>query len=308
MTTQNENKTYEKKSKNRSKSKQKNNGQPRKQLCENVSFRVIPLGGLGEIGKNFTLIECEDDIIVIDCGIKFPDGELYGIDLVIPDFSYLDDKAHKIRGMFLTHGHEDHIGAIPYFIKRYGNIPIYGTKLTMGLLENKIANTCLKSGEFKCRKIQIGGYGEGFSVEFVVTNHSIADSAALFIKCKGGKIFHTGDFKVDLTPVYNQQIDLGRMAQLGREGIDLLIADSTNAEKKGYTPSESTVGKAFHELFSGVKKRIVVATFATNIHRIQQIFDAAKFYRRKVAISGRSMVNVVAVAKELRYLKYKDIF
>jgi ribonuclease J len=307
MTTQNENKTYEKKSKNRSKSKQKNNGQPRKQLCENVSFRVIPLGGLGEIGKNFTLIECEDDIIVIDCGIKFPDGELYGIDLVIPDFSYLDDKAHKIRGMFLTHGHEDHIGAIPYFIKRYGNIPIYGTKLTMGLLENKIAEHKLeKVANLNVVKYKSVVTVKGFSVEFVVTNHSIADSAALFIKCKGGKIFHTGDFKVDLTPVDNQQIDLGRMAQLGREGIDLLIADSTNAEKKGYTPSESTVGKAFHELFSGVKKRIVVATFATNIHRIQQIFDAAKFYRRKVAISGRSMVNVVAVAKELRYLKYKD--
>lgn len=282
------------------------NRQQKKSL-PSVGFRVIPLGGLGEVGKNFTIFECEDDIIIVDCGIKFPDGDMYGIDLVIPDFSYLEDKADRIRGLFLTHGHEDHIGAIPYFIKKFGNIPIYGTRLTVGLLTNKL----IEHGLDKKANINVVNYRsvitvKGFSVEFIVTNHSIADSAALYIRCKGGKIFHTGDFKIDLTPVDNQQIDFGRMAQLGREGIDLLIADSTNAGKKGYTPSESTVGEVFISLFAGVKKRIVVATFATNIHRIQQVFDAAKFYKRKVAISGRSMLNVIQVAKELKYLKFKE--
>lgn len=288
---------------------QRRNGpeQNRKRNQEHVGFRVIPLGGLGEIGKNFTIFECEDDIIIVDCGIKFPDGDMFGIDLVIPDMSYLEEKADKIRGLFLTHGHEDHIGAIPYFIKRFGRIPIYGTRLTVGLLENKIAEHGLE----KKSNINVVNYKsvitvKGFSVEFVVTNHSIADSSALYIRCKGGKIFHTGDFKIDLTPVDNQKIDLTRMAQIGSEGIDLLLSDSTNAERKGYTPSESTVGEAFINLFTGVKKRIVVATFATNIHRIQQVFDAAKFHKRKVAISGRSMINVTGVAKELKYLKFKD--
>lgn len=283
------------------------NGQSRKNNTDNVGFKVIPLGGLGEIGKNFTIIECEDDIVIIDCGIKFPDGDMFGIDLVIPEFSYLDDKADKIRGIFITHGHEDHIGAIPYFMKKYGTVPIYGTKLTMGLLANKLAEHGLtKKADLHIVKYKSIIKVKGFSVEFVTTNHSIADSSALYVKCKGGKIFHTGDFKIDLTPVDNQQIDLGRMAQIGKEGVDLLISDSTNAEKAGYTPSESTVGKAFESLFSGVKKRIVVASFSTNIHRVQQIFDVAKMYRRKVAISGRSMTNVVSVAKELKYLKYKN--
>ncbi len=284
------------------------NTQPMKKKNPQIGFKVIPLGGLGEIGKNFTIFECEDDIVIVDCGIKFPDGDMYGIDLVIPDFSYLDDKADRIRGLFITHGHEDHIGAIPYFIKKHAHVPIYGTRLTMGLLTNKL----VEHGLEKKANLNVVNYRsvitvKGFSVEFVVTNHSIADSAALYIRCKGGKIFHTGDFKIDLTPVDSQQIDLHRIAQIGREGVDLLVADSTNAERKGYTPSESTVGESFLTLFaSGSKKRIVVATFATNIHRIQQIFDAAKFYKRKVAISGRSMLNVIQVAKELKYLKFKD--
>ena len=273
-----------------------------------VGFKVIPLGGLGEIGKNFTLFECEDDIIVVDCGLKFPDGDMYGIDYVIPDFTYLKDKVNNIRGLFITHGHEDHIGGIPYFLKQFPNVPVYGTKLTNGLLDNKL----IEHGLDGVVNVNTVNYKspinvKGFSVEFIVTNHSIADSSALFIKCRGGKIFHTGDFKIDLTPVDNQRIDLSRMAQIGAQGIDLLLSDSTNAEKKGFTPSERTVGESFNTLFEqGSNKRIVIASFATNIHRIQQVFDCAKKYKRKVAISGRSMINVVGVAKKLKYLKFRD--
>ncbi|MBR5996246.1 MAG: ribonuclease J [Eubacteriaceae bacterium] len=280
------------------------------QKTENTapSFRVIPLGGMEEIGKNFTIIECEDDLIIIDCGIKFPDDEMYGIDFVIPDFSYLDNKLNRIRGLFLTHGHEDHIGAIPYFIKRFGNIPIYGTKLTIGLLQNKIAEHKLES-ETNLNNVNYGSVVtvKGFMVEFVMTNHSIPDSASLLIKCAGGTIFHTGDFKVDLTPVDDQRIDLARIAEAGTSGIDLLISDSTNAEKPGHTASEKTIGVVFEQLFTqAAKKRIIVASFSTNIHRIQQIFDAARAHRRKVAVIGRSMVNVVKVAKEMKYLRFKD--
>ncbi len=284
--------------------------EPKKTIVDKgTTFKVIALGGLEEIGKNFTVIECEDDIIIVDCGIKFPDEEMYGIDFVIPDFSYLDDKIDRVRGIFITHGHEDHIGSIPFFLKRFGcSVPIYGTKLTIGLLGNKLTEHKLD----KSANLNVVHYGstitvKGFTVEFITTNHSIADSSALFIKCKGGNIFHTGDFKIDLTPVDNHQINLARMAQIGAEGVDLLIADSTNAEKKGYTPSEKTIGESFATLFSQAgKKRIVIATFSTNIHRIQQIFDAAKHNRRKVCITGRSMLNVVSVAKELKYLKFND--
>ena len=275
---------------------------------KNVSFRVIPLGGLGEIGKKLTVIECENDIIIVDCGIKFPDENMYGVDFVLPDFSYLDDKITRIRGIFLTHGHEDHIGAIPYFLKRMGDIPIYGTKLTIGLLgnklmEHKLENKCTLNVVRCSDVVKV----DGFQVEFVATNHSIPDSCALYIKCKGGTVFHTGDFKVDLTPVDNQRINLSRMAQIGDEGVDLLISDSTNAQKPGFTPSESTVGESFKMLFAKAgSKRIVIATFATNVHRIQQVFDAAKAYKRKVIVSGRSMVNVIKVARELKYLKFKD--
>lgn len=270
-------------------------------------FHVIPLGGMEEIGKNCTVIECGDDMILIDCGLKFPDSEQYGIDLVIPDFTYLEENEQMLRGLFLTHGHEDHIGSIPYLLRKFPELPIYGTKLTIGLLQNKL----VEHGLDKTAKLNIVSYHEtvevsGFSVEFVVTNHSIADSAALYVKCPGGSVFHTGDFKIDLTPVDNQRIDLARFAEIGSEGVDVLIADSTNAGKKGYTPSERTVGESFHTLFAGVKKRIVIASFATNIHRIQQIFDAARFFGRKVTVSGRSMINVVGVAKNLGYLRFDD--
>lgn len=270
-------------------------------------LKVIPLGGLGEIGKNMTVFETEDDIIIVDCGLKFPDENMYGIDIVIPEFTYLIENRNKIRGLFLTHGHEDHIGAIPYLLKQI-NIPIYGTKLTMGLLKRKLVEHKLDESA-KLHIVRTGSTVKvkGFSVEFVTSNHSIPDSCALYISCAGGKVFHTGDFKVDYTPVDNQQINLQRMAAIGAQGIDLLIADSTNAEREGHAKSEASVGKTFMSLFKeGADKRIILATFATNVHRVQQVFDAAKKYKRKVAISGRSMVNVVAVAKELKYLKFND--
>ncbi|MCL1913828.1 MAG: ribonuclease J [Eubacteriaceae bacterium] len=270
-------------------------------------MKIIPLGGLEEIGKNFTLVECEDDIIIIDCGIKFPDIDMFGIDYVIPDLSYLEDKGHKIRGLFITHGHEDHIGGIPYFLKKFPNVPIYGTKLTIGLITNKLVEHRIDK-KTTMHTVSFGQIANvrGFSVEFIPTNHSIADSAMFYIKNKAGSLFFTGDFKIDLTPVDGQIIDLARIGQIGLEGVDLLVSDSTNATRKGYTQSEKTVGESFDVLFTNVKKRIVVATFATSIHRIQQVFDAAKQHRRKVVISGRSMVNVVGVARELKYLKFKD--
>lgn len=296
---------------------QKNNGQHKStknqkknennQVNTNSKLKVIPLGGLGEIGKNLTVFETDDDIILVDCGLKFPDENMYGIDVVIPEFTYLIEKRNKIRGLFLTHGHEDHIGAIPYLLKQI-NIPIYGTKLTMGLLKKKLVEHKLdESAKLHIVKRGHTVHVKGFSVEFVTSNHSIPDSCALYITCPYGKVFHTGDFKVDYTPVDNQQINLQRMASIGSEGVDLLIADSTNAEKEGSTKSEASVGRTFMSLFKeGIDKRIIVATFATNVHRVQQIFDAAKKFKRKVAISGRSMVNVVAVAKELKYLKFND--
>ncbi|MBO7700294.1 MAG: ribonuclease J [Eubacteriaceae bacterium] len=273
-----------------------------------TSFRVIPLGGLEEIGKNFTIIECGDDSIIIDCGIKFPDEQMYGVDFVIPDFSYLEERISSVRAIFLTHGHEDHIGSIPYFMKRFGTVPVYGTKLTIGLLKNKLEEHSLT----KQASLNVVKYGtvvqvKGFNVEFVTTNHSIPDSSALYIRCEGGSIFHTGDFKVDLTPVDSQMIDLNRMAAIGAEGVDLLMSDSTNAEKAGYTPSERTVGESFRELFTlAGHKRIIIATFSTNVHRLQQIFDVAKQYKRKVAVTGRSLTNTIAVARELKYLKFSD--
>ena len=233
---------------------------------------------------------------------------MYGIDFVIPDFSYLEEKFDRIRAIFLTHGHEDHIGSIPYYMRRFGSVPVYGTRLTIGLLKNKIE----EHGLTKQASLNVVNYGtvvqvKGFNVEFVTTNHSIADSAALYITCKGGSIFHTGDFKIDLTPVNSQMIDLGRMAAIGQQGVDLLMSDSTNAEKSGYTPSERTVGESFMELFAlAGRKRIIIATFSTNVHRLQQIFDVAKHYKRKVAVTGRSLLNTISVARELKYLSFPD--
>ncbi|HCX64286.1 MAG TPA: ribonuclease J [Eubacteriaceae bacterium] len=269
---------------------------------KNNKCKVIPLGGLGEVGKNITLFEYKGDILIVDCGIAFPDETMYGIDIVLPDFSYVINNKEKIKGIVLTHGHEDHIGAIPYLLKEL-NVPIYGTKLTMGLVENKLGeHGMLKKVKRHIVKpkdrINVGN----FNVEFIRTNHSIADSVGLCIRCEAATILHTGDFKIDYTPIDEEIIDLRRFAEIGAEGVDLFMADSTNVELPGYTLSEKSVGKRFIELFEGVESRIIVATFASNVHRVQQIIDAAVVNGRKVAVSGRSMINVTTTASELGYL------
>jgi len=274
----------------------------------NNPLRVIPLGGLNEIGKNITVFEYKNDIIIVDCGIAFPEQEMLGIDIVIPEFTYLIKNKEKIKAIILTHGHEDHIGAVPYFLKQVKkNIPIYGTALTLGLLEYKLIDHKLyndkqlhviKAGD----KININE----FEVEFINSNHSIADSVMLAIKTELGVIVHTSDFKVDYTPIDGDVIDLNRLSQLGQEGVMLLLADSTNVEQNGYTMSESLVGEVFETLFNKATGRIIVATFASNIHRLQQVINAATKFKRKVAIFGRSMVNVTKKSIELGYLKFDD--
>jgi len=269
-------------------------------------LRVIPLGGLGEVGKNITVFEYGEDIIIVDCGIAFPEDEMMGIDLVLPDITYLKNKRDKIKGIVLTHGHEDHIGALPYFLKDI-NAPVFGTKLTLGLLKNKLEEHKLLSVT-TLQTVQIGEVIKlgVFQVEFIRSSHSIADAAALAIHTPIGVVVHTSDFKIDYTPIEGVPIDLARFAELGKKGVLLLMCDSTNAEREGYTMSERTVGESFDRIFVNVKGRIIVATFASNIHRVQQIINAAVNYNRKVAICGRSMVNVVNVALELGYLNAPD--
>ena len=261
--------------------------------------KILFLGGVGEIGKNMTAIECGNDIIIIDAGLTFPDEELPGIDLVIPDISYLVQNKQKVRGLLVTHGHEDHVGGIAYLLKEI-NCPVYATKLTLALADNKLREQrinraqliCIKPGD----KIKLGCFG----VEFINVNHSIAGAVALAIDTPQGKIYHSGDFKIDLTPVAGEQIDLSRIAELGREGIKLLLCESTNVERPGYTMSETVVGTTLDHLFSEhANRRIIVATFASNVHRLQQIVDLAAKYRRKVALSGRSMLNVVDAATKI---------
>jgi len=276
---------------------------------EKGKIRIIPLGGLNEIGKNLTVVEYADDIIVIDCGLGFPDEDMLGIDLVIPDITYLEANKDKIRGIVLTHGHEDHIGAIPYVLRQI-NPPIYGTKLTLGIIENKLQehhlpNTpnlnCVSAGE----TIRLGA----FTVEFIHVNHSIADACCLAIGTPLGTLIHTGDFKLDITPIDGDMMNITRLGELGKKGVLALMSDSTNAERPGFTPSERIVGDSFSNLFKKAENhRILVATFSSNIHRIQQIIDEACRCGRKVAVSGRSMINVVSVAAELGYLNVpKDV-
>ena len=261
--------------------------------------KIIFLGGVGEIGKNMTAIEYGNDIIIIDAGLTFPDEELPGIDLVIPDISYLVANKNKVRGLLITHGHEDHVGGIPYLLKEI-NMPVYGTKLTLALADNKLR-------EHRLNKVQMNTVKPGdkvklgcFTVEFINVNHSIAGSVALCIDTPNGKIFHSGDFKIDLTPVAGEPIDLSRIAEIGREGVKLLLCESTNVERPGYTMSETVVGTTLDHLFSeNANRRIIVATFASNVHRLQQIIDLAAKYRRKVALSGRSMLNVVDAATKI---------
>jgi len=271
-----------------------------------AKLKLIPLGGLEEIGKNMTAIEYKDTIIVIDCGLMFPDEEMLGIDLVIPDVTYLIKNKEKVQAILLTHGHEDHIGALPYVLRQI-NVPIYGTKLTLGLVENKLKeHGLLGSVELKVikpkDKVQIGA----FEAEFIKTSHSIADSVAIAIHTPVGVIVHTGDFKIDYSPIDGERMDLHRFAELGKQGVLALLADSTNVERPGYTMSESTVGATFKELFMDVNGRIIIATFASNIHRVQQAIDASVLFGRKVAVVGRSMVNVLGVAAELGYMNIPE--
>ncbi len=268
-----------------------------------AKLKIAALGGLEEIGKNMTMLEYGNDIMVIDCGLAFPEDDMLGIDLVIPDVTYLIKNIDKVRGIVLTHGHEDHIGALPYILKQL-NVPVFGTLLTLGLLENKLREhkmldkTVLHTVVPR-ERVNLGQ----FNVEFIHTNHSIADSVALAIHTPIGTVVHTGDFKVDYTPIDGEIIDLQRFGELGKEGVLLLMSDSTNAERKGFTMSEKNVGKVFEKIFEDTpKNRIMVATFSSNIHRIQQVVNAAYMYGRKVAIIGRSMVNAVKTASELEYL------
>ncbi len=270
-------------------------------------LKVISLGGLHEIGKNMTLIEYNQDIIIIDCGLAFPEEDMLGIDMVIPDITYLQKNADKVRGIVLTHGHEDHIGALPYILKEL-NVPVFGTLLTIGLLDNKlkehgILDTSVRHVVVPGESIKLGQ----LKVEFIHTNHSIADAVALAITTPLGVIIHTGDFKIDYTPIGGEVADLQRFAQLGKEGVLLLMSDSTNAARKGFTMSEKSVGLVFDRIFEETPdNRIMIATFSSNIHRIQQIIDSAVKYNRKVAIIGRSMLNAVKTSIELEYLDIPD--
>lgn len=264
--------------------------------------KIIPLGGLGEIGKNITVIECDDEIVVIDCGIAFPDEEMYGVDLIIPDITYLKNNVEKIKGIFLTHGHEDHIGALPYVLKEI-NVPLYGTKLTIGIVKTKLEEHNILS-EAKLNNVEPGDVFSfnKLKVEFIRNTHSIADSCSLAIFTPVGIILHTGDFKIDYTPIDGQKMDLQRISNLGKEGVALLMADSTNVERQGHSLSEKSIGFTLDRVISKAKGRVIVATFASNIHRMQQIVDASFKSNRKVIFNGRSMENISKVAMELGYL------
>lgn len=268
--------------------------------------KVIPLGGLGTIGKNITVIEYKNDIVVIDCGMGFPDEQMYGVDLIIPDITYLLENKDRVKGIFFTHGHEDHIGAVPYILKQM-NMPLYGTRLTLGLIKSKLEQHGLEKS-CQMHSVEPGDCIEleDIKVEFVRSTHSIAGACCIAVHTPEGIIFHTGDFKVDYTPVDAKTMDLERIGELGKEGILLLLADSTNVERSGHSPSEQTIGKTLMRLFDGVKGRVIVTTFASNIHRIQQIIHASSAHNRKVAFSGRSMERITEVARELGYLEIPD--
>ncbi len=276
-------------------------------MAKTKKLRIIPIGGLDEIGKNLTAFEYSNEIVIVDCGMAFPDNDMPGVDMVINDITYLIKNAQKIKGIFLTHGHEDHIGGLPYFLKEI-NVPVYGTRLTLGLVEHKLQehNMVSRVRLIRTRAGQTIETGKYFSVEFIRTNHSIADSVALAIKTPVGTIIHTGDWKIDSTPIVGEPIDLARLGQLGNEGVLALMSDSTNVERTGYAMSERTVGDKFDMIFQGCDKRIIIATFASNVHRVQQIIDAAAKNNRKVAVSGRSMENIVEISILLGYMKVPE--
>lgn len=271
-------------------------------MARKQKLKIISLGGLNEIGKNMTAIEYGNSIIVIDCGLAFPDDEMLGIDLVIPDVTYLVKNKEKVKAFILTHGHEDHIGGLPFVLKEV-NVPVYGTRLTLGIVERKLKESgMLSRAKLNVVKAKDVIKFDDFKVEFIHTNHSIADAVALAITTPVGVLVHTGDFKIDTTPISGSMIDLARFGELGKKGVLALMSDSTNAERPGYTLSESTVGTSFDNIFEGTDKRIIIATFASNVHRVQQIINAAAKVGRKVAISGRSMINIVTVAMQLGYM------
>ncbi len=275
-------------------------------IFKKENLKIIPLGGLLEIGKNITVFEYGNDIVLVDCGLAFPEDDMLGIDLVIPDLSYLEKNKEKIRGLVITHGHEDHIGSIPYLLKQF-NVPIYATKLTIGLIEHKLEEHKL----LRSTKLKIVNPGQTISlgsmkVEFIRTTHSIPDACSLAIHTPVGTVVHTGDFKIDYTPIDGEMMDFGRLAALGNKGVLALMSDSTNSERKGYTMSESTVGEVLDKLFINCTKRIVVATFSSNVHRVQQIVNSAVKYGRKIAICGRSMINMIETARKFGYIKVPD--
>ena len=295
------NKAENKKPKNNSNKKENTKFEFKKE-----NLKIIPLGGLEEIGKNITVFEYGNEIVLVDCGLEFPEADMLGVDLVIPDITYLERNKDKIKGLVITHGHEDHIGAIPYVLQQI-NIPIYATKLTIGLIENKLEEHKL----LRSAKMTVVNQGEtvnfgNIKVEFIRSSHSIPDAVMLAIHTPVGTVIHTGDFKIDYTPIDEKVMDFGRIAELGNKGVLALLSDSTNSERKGYTMSESSVGEVFDKLFLNTKKRIVVATFASNVHRVQQIVNSAIKYHRKVAICGRSMINMIETAKELGYITVPD--
>ena len=277
------------------------------QKKETGKLRIIPLGGLGEVGKNITVIEYANDIIIVDCGLGFPDDDMPGIDLVIPDITYLEENQDRIRGLLLTHGHEDHIGAIPYILRQI-NVPIFGTRLTLGILENKLAEhslpykpalTCVEAGN----TVKLGV----FSIEFIHVNHSIADACALAIGTPVGTVIHSGDMKIDVTPIDGDMINLTRFGELGKKGVLLFMCESTNAERQGSSPSEKTVGRSLDYIFSvNTDKRIIIATFSSNVHRVQQIINASAAHSRKVAITGRSMQSIISAAVRLGYMNVPE--
>ncbi len=278
-----------------------------KKLNTGATLRIIPLGGLQEIGKNMTAFECGDDIVIIDCGMGFPDDDMLGVDLVIPDISYLTANAHKIKGILITHGHEDHIGSIPYVLSQL-DVPIYGTKLSLGIIEGKLDENpppfqprlkTVEAGD----TVRLGS----ISAEFIHVNHSIADACAIALYTPAGTVFHTGDFKLDVSPIDGRIMDLVRIGEIGRDGVDLLLCESTNSERSGYTPSERTVGSSLERIFSQYEdKRLIIATFSSNVHRVQQIINASAAHGRRVAVLGRSMVNVIGAAAELGYMDLPD--
>ena len=274
---------------------------------EKSKLRIIPLGGIGEIGKNLTVIEYGEDIIIVDCGLAFPDEDMLGVDLVIPDISYLEENEDRIRGIFITHGHEDHIGALPYVLRQISP-PVYATKLTLGILEHKLSEhvlpyeprlNCVKAGDV----VKVGE----LSVEFIHVNHSIADACCLAITTPQGISLHTGDFKLDITPIDGDMMNLTRLGELGKKGVLMLMCESTNAERPGFTPSEKTVGRSLEYIFNtNPDKRIIIATFSSNVHRVQQIIDVSARHGRRVAVTGRSMLNIVGAAVELGYMNVPE--